>query len=70
MKVSKGSQELLTTQCYVQGHPQNQRDGILRSIRDPRQRASVIVPFTPLKESRIGELAARFDIVIGWTPSA
>ncbi len=68
-KVSKGNRELLTTQVYVQGHPQNERDGVLRGIRDPKQRASVIVPFAPIPKSRIGELAAKFDIVLGWTPA-
>lgn len=62
--------ETFTTQCYIQGEPRNERDGILRSIRDPKERASVIVPFVPIKDSRIGELAARFDIVLGFTPMA
>ena len=67
VKLHKGGRELLTTQMYVRGHPLNERDGILRSIRDPGQRASVLVPFLPGKE-RPGELAARFDIVLGLTP--
>ena len=70
VKVSKGDRELLTTQCYVQGEAQNERDGVLRGIHDTRQRASVIVPFEPVKESKIGELAAKFDIVLGYTPPA
>lgn len=57
-----------TTQCYVKGHPQNATDGVLRSIRDAKARESVIIPFTPVKDSRIGELAAKFDIVMGYTP--
>ena len=61
-------QEKFTTQCYVQGEPQNERDGILNSIRDAKARKSVIVPFAPLQGSRIGELAAHFDIVLGLTP--
>lgn len=68
LKVWRGDEELLTTQCYVKGHPANERDGILRGIRDPKARQSVIVPFVPLKGSRLGELAARFDIVLGLTP--
>jgi len=68
LKVSKGERELLTTQVYVQGHPQNERDGVLRGIRDAKQRASVIVPFVPIADSKIGEVAARFDIVLGRTP--
>ena len=59
-----------TTQCYVQGEPQNERDGVLRGISDPKARASVVVPFAPLKDARAGELAARFDIVMGYTPQA
>lgn len=59
-----------TTQCYVQGHPGNARDGILQSIRNPKERAAILVPFVPVKGSRVGELAARFDIVLGFTPTA
>lgn len=62
--------EKFTTQCYVQGEPQNERDGVLRGIRDAKARASVIVPFTPLPGSKAKELAARFDIVMGYTPEA
>jgi protocatechuate 3,4-dioxygenase beta subunit len=59
-----------TTQCYIKGEPQNERDGVVRGIRDPKQRESVIIDFAPVKESKAGELAARFDIVMGWTPAA
>jgi protocatechuate 3,4-dioxygenase beta subunit len=67
VKLRKAGEELLTTQMYVQGHPLNERDAILRSIRNFEQRASVLVPFLPSKE-RPGELAARFDVVLGLTP--
>lgn len=69
VKLHKGGRELLTTQLYVQGHPLNERDGILRSIRDPLQRAAIIVPFSPSKEHG-GELRAHWDIVLGATPVA
>ena len=62
--------EKFTTQCYIQGEPKNEKDGVLRGIRDAKARESVIVPFTPLKDGRAGELAARFDIVMGFTPEA
>lgn len=65
----KGSDQF-TTQCYVRGEPGNERDGVLRGIRDARARESVIVDFAPVKESKIGELAAKFDIVLGFTPEA
>ncbi len=60
----KGRDKFIT-QCYVKGEPENGRDSILRDIRDPKARESVIVDFIPIKESRIGELAAHFDIVLG-----
>ena len=64
---SKG-RERFTTQCYVKSEALNERDGILRGIRDARQRESVVVAFAPVPQSRSGELAARFDIVLGVTP--
>jgi protocatechuate 3,4-dioxygenase beta subunit len=68
VKLHKGGRELLTTQVYVLGHPLNEQDGVLRSIRNPSQRAAVIVPFLSSKD-RPGELAARFDLVLGVTPA-
>jgi protocatechuate 3,4-dioxygenase beta subunit len=62
-------QENFTTQCYVKGHPNNERDGVLRGIRDAKQRDSVIVDFAPVKDSKLGELATKFDIVLGYTPA-
>ena len=69
-KIRKSGKELLTTQCYIKGHATNMRDGIYRSIRDPKAREAVTIDFAPLKDSRAGELAARFDIVLGFTPEA
>jgi protocatechuate 3,4-dioxygenase beta subunit len=62
--------EKFTTQCYIKGHPGNERDGIWRSVRDPKARDNITVDFAPLKGSKIGELAARFDVVLGFTPEA
>ena len=62
--------EKWTTQCYVKGEPANERDGIYKSIQDPKARAAVTVDFTAIQGSRIGELAARFNIVMGFTPEA
>ena len=67
-KVKRGDRELLTTQCYVKGDPGNARDGVLRGIGDPKARESVIVDFSPVSGSAVGELAARFDIVLGVSP--
>jgi len=68
MVKSKGM-EKFTTQCYIKGFAGNEKDGIYRGIRDPKARESVTVDFAPVKNSRIGELSAKFDIVLGFTPS-
>ncbi len=61
-------QEKFVTQCYIKGEPLNEQDSVLRGIKDPKARESVIVDFAPVPGSTIGELAARFDIVLGFTP--
>lgn len=66
--VNKGSKRLLTTQLYVKGEKLNQQDRIFQSIRGRQAREAVLVDFQPLKDSRIGELSAQFDIVLGQTP--
>src|SRR6266446_2676530 len=62
--------EKWTTQCYVKGEPLNERDGVYSGIKDAKARAAVTIDFAPVKSSRIGELTARFDIVLGFTPEA
>jgi len=69
-KVKKGGRELLTTQCYVKGHPGNPGDEIWRGIQDQHARDAVTIDFAPVSGSAIGELTARFDIVVGRTPVA
>ena len=66
--ISKGDKRILTTQLYVKGDPGNAKDGLLKRIKDPNQMASVLADFKPIKGSKTGELSARFDLVIGWTP--
>jgi protocatechuate 3,4-dioxygenase beta subunit len=68
--VKMKGREKWTTQCYIKGEPSNERDGVLRGIRDEKQRESVIVDFAPLKGAKAGELAAKFDIIMGYTPAA
>jgi protocatechuate 3,4-dioxygenase beta subunit len=69
-QVKVKGREKFTTQCYVKGEPGNARDGIYNSIRDKKARESITVDFAPIKESKIGEVAAKFDIVLGFTPEA
>lgn len=68
--VKRKGYEKFTTQLYVKGHPGNEKDSIWKSLGDAGQRRLCTVPFAPLKHSKIGELGARFDIVLGATPSA
>jgi protocatechuate 3,4-dioxygenase beta subunit len=69
VKVKKGGRELLTTQLFINGHPQNRTDGVFRGVRDPLERELILVDFKPVPGSKIGELSARFDIVLGRTPA-
>lgn len=68
-KVKSGGKELLTTQLYLKGDPQNDRDGVRRAIRDAKALESCTIDFVPLPGSSTGELTARFDIVLGATPA-
>src|SRR5687768_1648356 len=69
-KVKQGKKELLVTQCYIKGHPGNERDGIYMRTPAGKPRQALTVAFTPIKGSRTGELAANFDMVLGMTPAA
>ncbi len=63
-KVRRQGQEPWNTQLFVKGEPGNEEDGIYRGIGDAQARATVTVDFVPLPDSRIGEVAAKFDIVL------
>ena len=66
VKVSHKGKHLLTTQLYVQGEERNKRDGLLRRAGD--QMGALIVNFAPLVGSKVGELTAEFNIIVGVTP--
>ena len=68
LAVKKGSKRLLTTQIYTRGDERNKRDRILNSIKDAKARESLIAEYKPLPGSKTGELAVKFDVVIGKTP--
>ncbi|HLK60146.1 MAG TPA: protocatechuate 3,4-dioxygenase [Chthonomonadaceae bacterium] len=67
-KVKKGDRELITTQLLVRGHPGNKSDNIYNGTRDLIDRELILGDFKPVKDSRAGELAVHFDIIIGRTP--
>jgi protocatechuate 3,4-dioxygenase beta subunit len=53
------------TQMYVEGEPLNERDPVLRGVRDPADRTRLIVPLRLAPEIGPEALAGKFDIVIG-----
>lgn len=65
--VSRNGQRILTTQLLIQGDPDNDQDVVLKGIRDPKLRETVLVDFRPVPGSKIGELTAQFQIVLGTT---
>jgi protocatechuate 3,4-dioxygenase beta subunit len=68
-KIKKGGKELLVTQCYIKGHPGNAKDFIFKAAgKTPKDMAAIEVAFEKLKESKVGELAAKWDVVLGVTP--
>ncbi|MBA4032351.1 MAG: intradiol ring-cleavage dioxygenase [Planctomyces sp.] len=66
--VSLGGKRVLTTQLLIKGHPQNERDGVFRSAKSEAEKNLLLADFAKIPDSPIGELAARFDMVLGKTP--
>src|ERR1700730_15611332 len=64
--VKSNGRDRFTTQCYIKGHPGNAVDFVLKGIRDSKARELVIVDFAPIKASRIGELAGKFELAMGY----
>lgn len=68
-KIKRSGKEVLVTQCYIKGHAGNEKDGIWKNL-NAKARELVTVDFAPLKGAKAGELAAKFDLVVGVTPAA
>lgn len=68
-KIMRGGREVLTSQIFIGGFANNARDGVFRSVRDPIERELIQADFVPIKGSKAGELAAKYDVVIGRTPA-
>lgn len=64
--ISRGSERLLTTQLFVKDDPGNARDGIYQSLGESR--SAVTADFAAMENSKLGELAASFEIIVGNTP--
>jgi len=67
-KIKMKGREDWTTQLFIKGDAGNAQDGVYREIGNQEARDSVTMDFVPVKGSRIGELSARFDIMLGVTP--
>ncbi len=65
--VDQNDKRVLTTQLFIAGVPQNDRDMVLKGMGDDAQRLSVIREFKALDKSS-QELTATWDIVLGATP--
>ena len=66
--VKKGNRELLTSQINIAGHPGNAVDGVVNGGISAYDKELLMADFVPVPDSRLGELSARFDIVLGRTP--
>ena len=64
-RIATADGRTLVTQMYVEGEPLNGKDFLLNWIRDPQQRAAVLVRFAPADGLEPGAQAGTFDIVIG-----
>lgn len=65
--ISRNGRRIFTTQMMVKGHADNARDHVLGEIADAQARQTILVDFLPVPGSKLGELTAKFDIVIGRT---
>jgi protocatechuate 3,4-dioxygenase beta subunit len=64
--ISGNGRRIFTTQLLVAGHPANARDSLIKEL-DRRALQTLLVDFRPLAGSKIGELTATFDVVLGRT---
>ncbi len=68
LAVSQNGKRILTTQILIKGEKQNERDGVFRRLREEAARETVLADFKPIPDSKLGELSAHFDVVLGVTP--
>ena len=54
-----------TTELHIKDHPLNANDGVTRSVKNA---VALEVEFKPIRGAKGGELAAKFALVLGFTP--
>jgi protocatechuate 3,4-dioxygenase beta subunit len=57
--------EKWTTELHIKDHPLNANDNVTRGVKNPE---ALCVEFKPVPGAKAGELAAKFDLVMGFTP--
>lgn len=67
--ISRDGKRVLTTQLLVTGEAMNEKDGLLRRLGDDKAKQTVLTEFKPMPDSKIGELIANWNIVLGVTAS-
>ena len=66
--VSINGHRVLTTQMLTRNHANNAQDGLFRRFKDERSRNALTAVYQPIPDSKFGELAVEFDLVLGITP--
>ena len=66
MAISRNGQRVFTSQLMVKGHPANTGDMVIRGI-PANALPTLMVDFAPLPGSKLGELTANWDVVLGRT---
>jgi protocatechuate 3,4-dioxygenase beta subunit len=64
--VSKGGKRVFTTQIAVNGHPDNARDFVYTAL-NRKDLATILTDFKPMPGSKLSELTANFDAILGRT---
>jgi protocatechuate 3,4-dioxygenase, beta subunit len=64
--VSQSGRRIFTSQFLIKGHPSNAGDTLVRRL-DPKALQTIAVDFTPLPGTKLAELSANVDIVLGRT---
>lgn len=67
LAVSRNGKRILTTQVSIRGHEMNRKDTVLQRIKDEAVLNTVLTDFKPLPSSKLGESAAKFDVILGRT---
>ncbi len=66
--IFQNGKRMLTTQLYIKGEPQNEKDFLFKAAKTAEAKATLVADFQPIPDSKAGELAANWDVILGVTP--